>query len=72
MLEDLKPEDYTPACKVRELADTLEESDAKILMDAVNDTETWGAIQLRNALQKRGLQISDKPIIRHREGRCPC
>jgi hypothetical protein len=72
MLEDLKPQAYSPPCKVRELAETLEENDAKILMQAVEDVETWGAIALRNALQKRGVLISDKPIQRHRDRRCDC
>lgn len=72
MLEGLTPNKYSPVCKVREIADTLEESDRKILMDAVNDSDKWGAIALRNALNKRGLQMSDKPIVRHREGRCDC
>jgi len=72
VLEGLEPSKYSPVCKVREIADTLEESDRKILMDAVNDSDKWGAIALRNALNKRGLQVSDKPITRHREGRCDC
>ena len=72
MLEDLKPQGYSPPCKVRELAEKLEEKDAKILMEAVEDVETWGASGLKNALNKRGLQISDKPIQRHRDGRCDC
>jgi len=72
LLEDLQPAKYSPVCKVRALAETLEESDRKILMDAVNDTENWGAIALRNALQKRGVTMSDKPIQRHRDGRCDC
>lgn len=72
MLEDLQPGGYTPPCKVRQLADTLDESDAKILMDAVNDSQTWGAIALRNALVKRGVKASDKSIQRHRDGRCDC
>jgi len=72
LLEDLKPEGYTPPCKLRLLAETLEESDAKILMDAVNDTKTWGSTALRNALVKRGVKASDKSIQRHRDGRCDC
>ena len=71
MLEDLEPAgNYTPPCKVRLTAENLEESDAKILMDAVNDSKTWGTIALRNALLKRGVNLSDKPIQRHRDGRC--
>jgi len=72
MLEDLRPKAYSPPCKVRELAETLEEKDAKILMQAVEDVNTWGAIALRNALHKRGVMLSDKPIQRHRDGRCDC
>jgi hypothetical protein len=73
MLEDLTPP--TPnkgTCKVGVIADTLGESDKKILFDAVADRDRWPIKTLARALADKGIQLSDTPISNHRAKSCAC
>jgi hypothetical protein len=71
MLEGLEPPKKVPACKVRALLEKLEPKDSEILKKALAD-EAWGSITLAEALNKRGIQISENPVRRHRQGKCSC
>jgi hypothetical protein len=51
---------------------SLEESDQRILEDALNNHEVWAHVALAKALTERGLRISEKPIRKHRIGLCSC
>ena len=72
MLEDLKPTSRIRTCKVRTLCEDLSESDQRILLDAVNDAETWSINALVVALRDRGLTITRDTIDRHRRRVCSC
>jgi len=71
LLNDLTPKQKVLACRVRDVAATLEATDSKILLDAVMDTN-WGCTILSNALAERGIKLSDKVIKRHRTNVCSC
>jgi hypothetical protein len=73
MLEDLTPP--TPnkgSCKVGLVADTLSDSDKKILLNAVADRDNWPIKTLARALAEKGLQLSDSPLSNHRAKSCAC
>jgi hypothetical protein len=71
MLEDLKPPVRTYACKVKTIAEGLDAKDREILLTAVNSDE-WAYKTLSNELGKRGIDILDTTIARHRTARCAC
>ena len=72
LLNGLTPPPRAYSCKVRTIASQLEEKDAKILINAVNNSELWPSRTLCNALQERGIQLSDLSITRHRKKLCSC
>lgn len=72
LLKDLKPPVRKYSCKVRTLTNAMEKDDAKILMDAINNINGWPARTLQNALEERGIILSDLTINRHRRGTCSC
>lgn len=72
MLEGLTPPERTFPCHVRTILERLDESDKKILLDALADMESWSHVALAQALTQRGIQCSDKPIRKHRSGICSC
>jgi hypothetical protein len=59
-------------CKVRTLLQTLDDKDAVILKAAVEDVNGWPARTLQNALESRGVVLSDLTINRHRKKLCSC
>jgi hypothetical protein len=59
-------------CKVRTLLQTLDDKDAVILKAAVEDVHGWPARTLQNALEARGVVLSDLTINRHRKKLCSC
>lgn len=71
MLEDLVPKPAN-SCKVRTIADELDEKDRKIFTEAINNTEAWLAKTLAKELTKRGLKIVGETIQKHRRGECSC
>jgi hypothetical protein len=71
MLEGLTPPGQLRSCKVGQIASTLDDSDRKILLDAVASSD-WPIKSLSRALQQRGIVISDTPLTNHRKQSCVC
>lgn len=71
MLEGLTPPNKVAACKVRTLLEKLDAKDSEILKNALAD-DAWSNVALTEALNKRGLQISENPVRRHRMKKCSC
>jgi hypothetical protein len=72
MLEGLTPPAQTTGgCKVSTVVDTLTESDAKILLEAIANP-AWPVKALERALRERGLFISNTPLGNHRKQSCAC
>jgi hypothetical protein len=73
MLEGLEPpQNKTVFCKVDHVMSQLEESDTKILQEALDDTERWKHKTLSNALRARGISLADTTISKHRLRVCAC
>lgn len=72
LLTNLTPAKRQFPCKVRTLLQTLDNKDAEILKQAVNDESAWPARTLQNALEHRGVILSDLTINRHRKKLCSC
>lgn len=73
MLEGLTPPPRASGtCKVETVSRNLDDKDKKILLDAVADQARWPVKKLIQALNERGLQISDTPIYNHRAKTCAC
>jgi hypothetical protein len=73
MLEGLEPpKNRAVFCKVNDVMNELEESDVKILQEALNDTERWKHKTLSNALRAKGVSLADTTISKHRLRVCAC
>lgn len=73
MLEGLTPpRNRTVFCKVDDWLGKLNESDRKILTDALADLNTWPHSTLARALRAKGVDISDTTIGKHRNKDCAC
>lgn len=73
MLEGLTPPSAMKGtCKVASIAEGLSESDKAILMQAIEDKNSWPIKTLARALSERGLNISDTPLTSHRAKSCVC
>ena len=73
MLEGLKPpQNKTVYCKIEQTLSSLSESDAKIMAEALDNTDVWGARTLSTALRERGISIADTTITKHRNRVCAC
>lgn len=70
-LDGIQSPASAPRCRVREILNSLEPEDVKILETALSD-DNWTAHGLSNALRERGVRIDDSPIKRHRRGICSC
>lgn len=71
MLEDLKPPKRKYNCKVASIQVDLNETDAQIFINAVNDPN-WGFKTLQNSLADRGITLVDTAIAKHRRKQCAC
>jgi hypothetical protein len=71
LLDNLQPPERQWPCKVRDEASKLDESDAKILFDAVMNPE-WKYLTLENALKDKGITMGQNVIKAHRTKRCSC
>lgn len=71
-LDDLVPPVKKYSCKVRTILSDLDDTDKKILNDALANETRWPAKTLSNALKGRGISIIDVSLTRHREGMCSC
>lgn len=72
MLEDLTPPVIGRTCKVQTVAQTLSESDRKILLEAIANKDLWPIKTLSRALKGKGLELSDTPLANHRAKACVC
>lgn len=72
MLEGLTPNKRIYECRVLVVRSELDDSDRKILDDALADEKTWSAYALSKALIGRGIIVQDKAIKKHRDGLCIC
>jgi nitrous oxidase accessory protein NosD len=72
MLEDLTPPVKVFPCKVRDVAQELDESDSTIFMNAVANIAEWSNNGLAAELTRRGVYISEKAIRKHRRKECSC
>lgn len=72
LLDDLTPPQKIFPCRVRELYETLDKTDAEILRQAIGAVESWAAKTLSNALRERDVVLSDLSITKHRNNRCSC
>jgi hypothetical protein len=71
MLEGMEPQVKKPTCKVRSILESLEAKDKEILIQALADSQ-WTAGGLARELTKRGIAISEKPIMAHKRKGCSC
>lgn len=71
MLEDLGQPKPRYTCKVATTKQTLNETDAEILENAINNP-AWHLSALEKALRNKGVIISEKPLKKHREKTCSC
>lgn len=72
MLEDLRPPARKTPCRVATVAEGLSDADAEILFAAVADSNNWKIKTLEKELKKRGINISDTPLVSHRFKTCGC
>lgn len=73
MLENLEPkQSKAEYCKTAQVLQRLDESDAKILNDALAAPEVWSAKGLSTALRERGLSLADTTLSKHRNRLCAC
>lgn len=72
LLDDLTaPPTKVWTCRVRTLANELEEKDRAIFLEALVNPQ-WKAETLSKALSQKGLSIAGSGITRHRKGQCSC
>jgi DNA-binding HxlR family transcriptional regulator len=71
MLEGMEPQVKRPGCKVRSILESLEAKDKQILIQALADPK-WTASSLSRELTKRGMAISEKPVMHHKRNECSC
>lgn len=73
MLEGLTPpSSIKGSCKVATVCETLSDADKTILLQAIEDRNSWPIKTLARALSERGLNISDTPLTNHRSKSCVC
>lgn len=72
MLEGMKPPKRIYTCSVGQALANLEQSDSRILQEALDDVDKWSGYGLSTALKERGLVLHDKAIRNHRAKGCQC
>ena len=71
MLEDLTIPNKPQSCRIRTLHATLTEPNKTIFIEAIENPD-WPMTTLANELRKRGIDVSDNSIRRHRKKTCSC
>lgn len=72
MLEGLTVPQKEPICRMMAAAtSTFDKNDLKIFVDAINNP-LWSAKKLAAEITRRGFVVSQKQILTHRQGGCPC
>jgi repressor of nif and glnA expression len=56
---------------MRTILESLEAKDKEILIQALDDPK-WTASSLSRELTKRGMAISEKPVMHHMRKGCSC
>jgi hypothetical protein len=72
LLDGMQPSSQVAVCKVTLIVNSLEDNDAKILTEALNDLQKWSSHSLANALTTRGLIITRETLATHRRQACRC
>jgi hypothetical protein len=72
MLEGLTPLTPKKTCRVKMIADQLDDSDKTILMDAVESPTVWSPTALEKALWDREVKLPRYHIEKHRARDCSC
>lgn len=72
MLEGLTPLTMKRTCRVKMIADQLDDGDRTILMDAIGSPMVWNPTALEKALNDRGVKLPRYHIEKHRTGDCLC
>lgn len=71
MLEGMTPPNKESLCAVMTRAADLEPADLKVLLDALED-KRWSNNALADELTKRGFEISESTVRKHRNKVCAC
>jgi hypothetical protein len=71
MLEDLSIPNKPVSCRIRTVYESLTEPNKSIFIQAIENPE-WPMTTLANELKKRGIDVSDNSIRRHRKRTCSC
>jgi len=71
MLEDLNIPNKPQSCRIRTLHSSLTEPNKTIFIEAIENPD-WPMTTLANELRKRGIDVSDNSIRRHRKKTCSC
>jgi hypothetical protein len=71
MFDDLKLQEKQWPCKVRDLLNSLDDSDRKVLTTIMKDSR-WTNEALARAINERGFNIVGITLGRHRRGACSC
>lgn len=66
------PKNKALYCKVDLTLKELDSSDKQVLTDALANIELWGSRTLSIALRKRGIELADTTIAKHRKQQCTC
>lgn len=72
LLDGLQPAHMVAVCKVTVIANSLEEHDAKIFTEALEDEKKWSSHSLAAALSDRGITITRETLATHRRKACRC
>lgn len=72
LLDGLEPLRPVQSCKTRNILESLEKDDRKILEAALADQVTWSNGGLSRALKQRGIDIKPDTLGIHRRGGCSC
>lgn len=72
LLDGLQPAHLVAVCKVTVIVNSLEDRDAKIMTEALDDLEKWSSHSLAAALNARGINITRETLATHRRKACRC
>jgi hypothetical protein len=72
LLDGMQPAHLVSVCKVTLIVNSLDDNDAKILVEALNDLQKWTSHSLSNALNARGLTVTRETLATHRRRACRC
>ena len=71
LLDDMTPPVIVSSCRVRSIADSLDEADKKIFMAALADPR-WSNRALATAMNDRGFELGVSSIQKHKSRGCSC